>query len=521
MSTPVATAAEMAAIDRRTIEEFGLPGVCLMENAGVRVVEAMRARYGDLRNRPIRVLAGKGNNGGDAFVVARHLANLGADVAVYLLFSPDATRGDARVHLEILRRMEVPLHSLTHGEEVRRAFQERGRGAIWVDGVFGTGLDSEPRGHVLEALLALGSSGGPIVAIDIPSGVHTDSGRTLRGALRADLTVTFGLPKRGHLLYPGAGHVGELVVADIGIPAGAIQAQGITTYLLDASNVRGLFPPVAPNAHKGTFGHTLVVAGSTGKMGAACLASAAVLRMGGGLVTLAYPRGAEVLSAAPAEAMTLPLPATADGTIAKGAVGRALEMAEKVDAVVLGPGLTTQEETVSFVKELVLRCPRPMVVDADGLNALAQGFDGWTSLQVPLCLTPHPGEMGRLAGMGVEEVQADRVEASRAFSRSRGVFLALKGARTLIATPQGEVFFNPTGNPGLATGGTGDVLAGAIGALLGQGLSPKDALIVGVYTHGLAGDLAAKEVGSRGLLATDVLDRLPAARGVLLEPSSG
>ncbi len=520
MLTPVATAAEMAAIDQRTIEEFGLPGVCLMENAGARVVEAMKARYSDLRGRPIRLLAGKGNNGGDAFVAARHLANLGADVAVYLLCAPEEARGDVRIHLEVLRRMEVPLHLVTNEEEVRKAFQDREE-AIWVDGVFGTGLDSEPRGHIAEALFALGSKGVPIVAIDIPSGVHADTGRALRGALRADLTVTFGLPKRGQLLYPGAEHVGEFVVADIGIPEEAVKAQGITTYLLDAPDVRALFPPVSPNAHKGTFGHVLVVAGSVGKMGAAHLATSAVLRMGGGLVTLAYPKDAEALSSAPAEAMTLPLPATTEGTIAKGAVGRVLEMAERVDAVVLGPGLTTQDETVSFVKELVTKCSRSMVVDADGLNGLAQGFEGWNSLPAPRCLTPHPGEMGRLVGVETGEVQADRVETCRAFSRSRGVFLVLKGAGTLIATPQGEVFFNPTGNPGLATGGSGDVLAGAIGALLGQGLSPKEALIVGVYTHGLAGDLGAKEVGVRGLLASDVLDRLPAARQVLLESSKG
>ncbi|MBI2880577.1 MAG: NAD(P)H-hydrate dehydratase [Candidatus Tectomicrobia bacterium] len=515
MPTPLVTPREMAEIDRRAIEEFGVPGVCLMENAGVCVVRAMGERYGRMGGRRVGVLAGKGNNGGDAFVVARHLHNQGARVEIYCLFDPEGTEGDARVHLHAARKVGIPLRAVT-GEAALREVEDDWKGVeLWVDGVFGTGLASTPRGHVAAALSRLSASGAPVTAIDIPSGLCAETGRPLGVAVRADLTVTFALPKRGHVLYPGPEWTGKLVVADIGVPRAAVEAQGVRTFLLESGDVSPLFPPVPADAYKGTFGHVLVVAGSTGKMGAAFLAAGGALRSGAGLVTLAHPEGAAALAAAPPEMMTLPLPSTPSGSFSEDALGRGLEAAARVDAVVLGPGVSTNEEAAAFVRQWVLRCPKPLVVDADGLNALAEGFEGWSRASAPLCLTPHPGEMARLLGGAARETQADRIETARAFARGRGVHLALKGAGTVLAFPEGDVWVNTTGNPGLATGGTGDILAGVVGSLLAQGLCARDALAAGVYLHGLAGDLTAEEVGGRGMSASDVMARLPAARRLL------
>ncbi len=516
MATPLVTSTEMAAIDRRAIQEMGVPGVCLMENAGVGVVRAMRERYGEMRGRRVGVLAGKGNNGGDGFVIARHLQNLGALVKVYCLFDPEAVRGDARVHLDIVREMDIPLHVLPDEAAVREAADEWARIELWVDGVFGTGLSSAPRGHVAAALSALSRGAAPVTAIDVPSGMDADTGRCPGDAVRADLTVTFGFPKRGHVLHPGPRWTGEVVVADIGLPRAAAEAQGVRTFLLESQDVAPLIPTYPADAHKGTFGHVLVVAGATGKMGAAFLAAAGALRAGAGLVTLAYPAGAEAFGSAPPEVMTLPLPSTPAGSLSEEGLSSGFEAASSMDAVVLGPGLTTHEETVAFVHGWVAQCPKPLLVDADGLNALALGFNGWGEVSVPLCLTPHPGEMARLSGRNPQDVQADRIEAARDFARERKVHLALKGAGTVLASPEGDVWVNTTGNPGLATGGTGDVLAGAAGSLLAQGLPAGDALRAAVYLHGLAGDLAAKEIGERGMLASDVTARLPAARRLLM-----
>ncbi len=510
------TAEEMAGIDRRAIEEYGIPGVCLMENAGVCVVRTMQERYGELEGRRIGILTGKGNNGGDGYVIARHLHNLGSRVCVYCLFDTDASVGDARTHLDSARRMGIHIQVLPDEEAVLRSKESFRDVDLWVDAVFGTGLTSAPRGHVATALSAISRRETPITAVDIPSGLHADTGRPMEIALRADLTVTFGFPKRGHILHPGPDYSGRLVIADIGIPRAAAGAQGVQTFLLEAGEAASLFPTYPADAHKGTFGHVLVVAGSTGKMGAAFMAAEAALRSGAGLVTLAYPEAAVTLGPAPPEIMSLPLPSTASGTFSVEGLQPGLTAASGMDAVVIGPGITTQEETVSFVHDWLLQCDRPMVVDADGLNAMASGFEAWSQVSAPLCLTPHPGEISRLTGQTLESVQANRIETAREFSNEKAVEVALKGAGTVLASPNGEVWINMSGNPALASGGTGDVLAGAAGSLLAQGLPPADALRAAVHLHGLAGDMAAMKMGGRGILASDVMRLLPEARERLI-----
>lgn len=519
MDSLLLTTDEMAEIDNRAINEFGVPGVCLMENAGVGVVRAMQNRYGNMKDRRIGILAGKGKNGGDGFVIARHLHNLGSRVHIYCLFDPDESVGDTSTHLNIVRKMGIHIEVLKNEEAVSQSETSFRDMEFWVDAVFGTGLNANPKGHIAKALSILTSMEIPIISVDIPSGLLANTGQPTEIALRADMTVTFGFPKLGHILYPGPDYSGRLIVSDIGIPKAAANAQGVKTFLLESDKATSLFPKYPADAHKGNFGHVLVLAGATGKMGAGYMAAEAVLRAGAGLVTLGYPKGAISLGPTPPEIMTLPLASTTSGTFSNEAILPGLEAASMVDAVVIGPGITTQKETVSFVHDWLVRCDRPMVVDADALNAMALGFAKWNEVTAPLCLTPHPGEFSRLTGQSIKEVQTNRIEAARKFSSERTVEIALKGARTILASPNGEVWVNMSGSAVLASGGTGDVLAGAVGSFLAQGLSPAGALQAAVHLHGIAGDLASQKHGQRGVLASDIMHLLPDARKKLVHPS--
>jgi NAD(P)H-hydrate epimerase len=511
---PVLTASEMRAADRSTIDEIGLPGVVLMENAGSAVATEARARYPGARRAV--VVCGKGNNGGDGFVVARRLRHQGATAV--LVGRRDEVAGDARVHLQAYEKSGGTLveggsaGGWTAAEGLLRTAD------LVIDALLGTGLDQEPRGIARDAIASIRGAaerGIPVLAVDLPSGVSSDSGQVPWPAVDADLTVTFGAAKLGHVLPPACDLVGELIVADIGIPASCLEATGSLVSLVEASDAARAFPPRAPGSHKGTFGHVLVIAGSLGKTGAAALASAAALRGGAGLVTLATPEIA--LASMPGlrpEVMAEPLAATAGGAIAQGALDRALALAESRDAVVVGPGLGQETATREFVREFVARCPRPLVVDADGLNALGAIGDPAVPASParphPTVLTPHPGEMARLANTTVSDVQSRRLDLARALSLRTGAHVVLKGQRTLVAAPSGRVAVNPTGNPGMATAGTGDVLAGLIGALLARE-DPWLATVAAVFLHGRAGDLAAARRAQSSMLAGDLIDELPDA----------
>jgi ADP-dependent NAD(P)H-hydrate dehydratase / NAD(P)H-hydrate epimerase len=513
---PVLTAADMRAADRSTIEEIGLPGALLMENAGAAVAAAVVARYPGARH-PV-VVCGKGNNGGDGFVVARRLLPRGATAV--LLARREEVAGDARVHLQAYEKSGGTL--LEAGAPGAWTVAEaRLRSAdLVIDAVLGTGLDREPRGLAREAIASMRGAadrGVPVVAIDLPSGVPTDSGQVPWPAVRASLTVTFAAAKLGHVLPPACDLVGELIVADIGIPESCVEATGWRVGLIEARDAERAFGARAPAAHKGTLGHVLVVAGSLGKTGAAVLASTAALRAGAGLVTLATAEKAlHFMPGLRPEVMAEPLAATAAGAIGKDALDRALALADSRDAVVLGPGLGQEAATREFVREFLARCSRPLVVDADGLNALGAlgdpgtGPSGPWSRERAMVLTPHPGEMARLMNTTVADVQSRRLDVARALSLRTGAHVILKGQRTLVAEPSGRVAVNPTGNPGMATGGTGDVLAGLVGALLARhdaGL----AAVAAVFVHGRAGDLAAARLGQSSLLAGDLIDDLPRA----------
>ncbi len=512
----VVTAREMREIDRRAIEELGLPGLLLMENAGLRVAEAIRRCFGPLTGLRCAVFAGKGNNGGDGLVAARHLFNAGARVEVFLASELGKLQGDPLVNLKALQGCGVEVTEIRGrpGWELEACLDRAG---VVVDALLGTGARGPMEGPLARIIEMINRTPGRVVAVDLPSGLDADTGRSDGPCVKADLTVTLGLPKRGLLLFPGAALAGRVWVADISIPRRAVEAQEIEVELLCRQEARALLPPRPADAHKGTFGHVLVVAGSPGMTGAAALAAGGALRSGAGLVTLAVPRGLqEIMAIKMTEVMTRPLGETAEGTLGAAAVGEVLELLAGRGVLAIGPGLSRHPETVRAVRELVARSPVPTVVDADGLNALA-GVEGPPGRAgVPLVLTPHPGELGRLMGCPASEVQADRVEAARRAARDLGATVVLKGARTVVAEPGGRCRLIPTGNPGMATGGSGDVLTGVIAALLAQGMPPFDAASLGAYVHGLAGDLAARDKGDRGLSAGDLVENLPAVFAALV-----
>lgn len=511
------TAAGMREADRRTIEEFGLPGRVLMECAGRGVVEALVRRYGDVMPGPVAVLCGKGNNGGDGLVAARHLLERGWQVDTLVLAAPESLRGDVAANYELLLRAGgVPRH-LPDEAVVATTLTALRRPRLIVDALLGTGLDAAPAPHLAAAIGWIRDAAVPVVAVDLPSGLDSDSGRPPGAVVRAELTVTFAAAKLGQVLNPGVDACGELVVVDIGIP-GRILAEEACGVLLDAAEVAALLPARPATGHKGTFGHLLLLAGSEGKSGAAALAAGGALRVGSGLVTVAAPRSAQqILAVKLTEAMTAPLAEDTAG-LTPTALTQCRALCGGKSALVVGPGLGEGVGTRAVVRELLATLPLPLVLDADGLNTLA----GDTSpLKRRPCgttiLTPHPGEMARLTGLTVAQVQTERVAVARAFAERHGVVVVLKGARTVVAAPDGGFCINPTGHVGMGSGGTGDVLAGMIGGLLAQGLPPVAAAAAGVWLHGAAGDRLRARFGDAGLLAGDLLPEIPAARYELFD----
>ena len=503
---------QMREADRRTIEERGVPSAVLMENAGRQVVVAMDAAYPQLASMRVAVLCGRGNNGGDGFVVARMLHDRRVDVAVYLMGRCADVQGDARVMLERLQATGKDAIEIADTAAWEWHRTDLLSAAVIVDALFGTGLARPLTGLAERMVTDVNASNKPVVAVDLPSGLSGDSAEIAGPAIRASLTVSFGAPKLPLVMSPARALTGKLVVADIGIPQDVVSAvDGPQIELLTAASMRALIPQRRADSHKGTYGRVLVIAGSRGKTGAAYLSAMAALRSGAGLVTIATPVSClPIVAALGAEFMTEPLPETSDGAVAAEAVERALDI--PADVIAVGPGLGQSAATVAFVRALVARSRVPLVIDADGLNA----FGGQADLlaarqQVDAIVTPHPGEMARLTGLSINVVQQRRLDVAREFAAAQRVVVVLKGDRTVIATPSGEVFINPTGNPGMATGGTGDVLTGVIAAWFGQLHAAGPAASLAVYLHGLAGDLAAAEGGETALIAGDLLPRLGAA----------
>ncbi len=505
----LATAAEMRELDRRTIEEFGIPGIVLMENAGRAVVSAIVHEWGAVEGKRCAIFCGKGNNGGDGLVIARRLHNMGASVSVRL-FSGDM-KGDAGTNLNAARRMGINIVSVS--PDLSEEISEAAHADMVIDAIFGTGLSSDVGEPYAGVINMINSRARKVVAVDVPSGVNSDDGRVMGAAVHADMTVTFGLPKRGLYLYPGAQAAGRIKTAEIGIPESAIGEAAIGANLLTAARVRGLLPAREPNSHKGTYGHLLIIASSVGKTGAATLAAHAALRSGAGLVTLAVPESLnDIFEEKLTEEMTVPLPETDERSLSYAALDGLLKLLEGKTAVAIGPGISRNADTARLVRELLPKLNIPAVLDADALNILSEDETPLDSMRVPVILTPHPGEAGRLLGVPAVEVQMDRPGSAITLARAHRCTVVLKGARTLVASPDGSFYVNPTGNPGMATAGTGDVLTGVISSFLAQGgIQARDAALLGVYAHGLAGDKASGVKGYAGLIAGDLVEALPQA----------
>ncbi|SMD13159.1 NAD(P)H-hydrate dehydratase [Sporomusa malonica] len=506
-----ATANEMREIDRSAIHDYGIPGAVLMENAGVAVVRQLEIIIEPISERKFCILAGKGNNGGDGYVIARHLVNQGGKVKVFLLGEKAAVSGDARINLDIIDRMGIDIIEITTERDWDKIKVAATFADCLVDALLGTGFRGEIDGEMALLIDIINDAGKLVVAVDIPSGVDADTGRVCGKAVQASHTVTFGLPKPGLFLYPGAEYAGELTVADIGIPAAIIVEQNIKQNIVMAGTIRPILPRRSPAAHKGMSGRVAVVGGSRGLSGAAAMTAEGALRVGAGLITLAAPGSLQdVLAIKLTEVMTRPLAETAAGTISQEAVVEIAALAADSDVLAIGPGLGRHEDTTAAVRAVIETLECPLVIDADALYALVGHTDMLADCAALPVLTPHPGEMARLTGLSTQAVNADRVRVARQAAGEWGSIVVLKGARTVVAFPDGEVYINTTGNAGMATGGTGDALTGIIAGLIAQGLSSHDAAVAGVYIHGLAGDVAAAS-GMVGMSATDLIKALPAA----------
>ncbi len=501
------TASEMRELDRRAIEEVGIPSLVLMENAGRTTYQILRREFPELTG-PVAVVAGRGNNGGDGCVVARYLAQAGIPVAVFLVAARDQVQGDARINLEIAARLGVEIVEVREEKDLNLLAHRLARAALIVDALLGTGLNSEVRGLFRLVIEEINHLRPPVLAVDIPSGLCADTGQPLAAAVQAQVTVTYGWPKIGQILLPGRDHVGRLWQVDISIPPDL--AKDVPVDLAAAAEMRLLLPPRPFASNKGTYGHLVVLAGSEGKTGAATLTSEGALRTGAGLVTLGIAASLnDILEVKLTEAMTLPLPEAEDARVlGKKALKPLQNFLEHKTAVALGPGLGTHPETQELVRHLARHLPLPLVIDADGINALAGDPGLLEDAAGPRILTPHPGEMARFLGTTVPEVQAYRLRSAREVAARTQAVVVLKGAQTLVADPRGRVSVNSTGNPALASGGTGDVLTGFISGFLAQRLTPWDAARLGVYLHGLAADYLTPRQGPL-LIAGDLLRVFP------------
>lgn len=506
------TVDQMRSLDAGASQEYGIPSLVLMENAGRGVAEKTEEFFaGCVVNRRILVFAGKGNNGGDGFVAARHLANRGADVKVFLLYPREEITGDALVNLEILEKLGINI-SVLGPRDIQKVKVSLLYGDLVIDAIFGTGFRGKAQGNAAWLIEAINDSSRPVIAVDLPSGLEADTGKVNGPCIRASLTCTFGLPKLGFYLYPGVEFCGEIVLVDISLPVPLIEKTPLCYNLVDEKYCSPLFSPRNKDSHKGNFGHVFVAGGSTGMTGAVALAAEAALKAGAGLVSACIPASLNpVLENKLTEVMTVSLPENENQVLGPDAAGVLLKKAGRNSVIAAGPGLSTEPGTEKFIGEVVAKAQSPLVIDADGLNAIAQNLEVLKELQVPAVITPHPGEMARLLGTTVREVQKDRVHAAGDFACRYGLVVVLKGAHTIVAAPDGQVFVNTTGNPGMATGGAGDVLTGLIASLLAQGLSPVDAAVAGTYFHGLAADALVDSLGERGITAGDILRNLPYA----------
>jgi NAD(P)H-hydrate epimerase len=515
----VATTEEMRGIDEKTMKKYGIPVSTLMERAGLAVAIKIRELFD---KKKVIVLSGGGNNGGDGIVAARNLYNWGWNVKVLLMVKRGKINPDCLAQLRIARKVGVPV-------EFRTTLTEKDiHGAIAVDALLGTGMNKPLTSPLSDIIVFLNRSDVRVVSVDIPSGISSDDGQIYGEAVLADYTVTFGLPKIGHFLHPGAEHTGHLFIEDIGFPKELLRSDSLKIQTIEQADASFLLPERKRYSHKGDYGHVLIVAGSKGKTGAAFMAAKACLRSGAGMITIGVPETlVDIYQQRVTEEMVLPLPDNGQGILSEGASATIMDfLSRKADVLALGPGISTSPDVTKLLLTLLMSVTAPMVLDADAINSLAGHTAILLKAKAPVILTPHTGEMARLLGKGPGKdkekteiewsemnrtIERDRVSSAVSFSKEKGAYLILKGVPTIISEPGGRTFINTTGNPGMATAGAGDVLTGMVAAFLAQGLNPADTSILSVYLHGLAGDIAASEKGMHSLIATDIIEKLPEA----------
>ncbi|MBN2000724.1 NAD(P)H-hydrate dehydratase [candidate division KSB1 bacterium] len=508
---PVVTAAQIAELDKKCIDEIGIPGVVLMENAGRGIFQVALSMLQDSTGKKVTIFCGPGNNGGDGFVLARFLLNAGAVVTTIILAPREKIKGDALINLKVLEKMACRPVFVNTIQDIPSI-----KADLIVDALLGTGVKGAVSGIFAEAVEIINTCCCPVLAVDIPTGVQADTGAVCVPAIKADKTVTMALKKRGLLLPPGRHLCGEITVIDIGTPELLLKTAPLHIFEIEAGDIRRILPNRPPDAHKNRCGAVAVIAGSRGYTGAAALAAKAVLRIGAGLGYLFIPDSLnDILESRLTEVITRPQDDAGAGYLHSGCYDELTQNVAKMDVIAMGPGLGQHHETAVLVHKLLKTLNKPVVLDADALNVSRGHTDLFNNFQNQLILTPHPGELSRLTDLTTVEIMADRIAIAQKFSRIWNVTLILKGSPTLIALPDGRIFINSTGNSGMATAGSGDVLTGTIAGLLAQGLDAEQAAIAGVYVHGLAGDLARIEKGEMGMIAGDILNYLPQAIKVI------
>lgn len=519
MNRYLVTSEEMREFDSIAINEFGIPGMVLMENAGRSTFEIIEALFeGDLMGMNISIVAGPGNNGGDGYVIARYLVNRGAEVDTFLLNPRNKIRGDAKTNLDILEKTGGRIWEIETGQELDEAEEVWAESDIIIDAILGTGLKQNVRSPYREAIERINALDAFVISVDIPSGLDSDTGQIQGASIEADLTVTYGFQKIGMAMYPGAGLCGQIEVVDISIPQVAIDQRAPRVEWYDAPDLSEyLFIRSDPTAHKGTFGKVLIVGGTVGKTGAAAMAAKAASRIGAGLVTVAVPESLNpILEMKLTEEMTEPVP-DVSGHFAESASENILHLCGDKDCVAIGPGLSTKAGSMKILETLLGNYSGNLVIDADGLNCLSGNLSLLRETKAEVILTPHPGEMAKLLDVSLSEVQRNRLEAGRKFSDEYQCWVVLKGASTITFSPSGNSFVNSTGNSWMSSGGQGDVLTGLLTGLIGQGLPLDEAVPLGVWLHGFVADSVIEKKGQRPVLATDIISEIPEALKNLVE----
>lgn len=502
----------MKGVDEKAIEKLGIIGPILMENAGIRITGEILKRFTRIEDETVVIVAGKGNNGGDGFVIARHLFNRGCRPVVLLLASIKDLKGDAALNAGIARKVGIAIKEIVSSRHWGARKKVLSKATVIVDAIFGTGLTSPARGLYAKVIQDINECRAFKVSVDIPSGLSADTFAVIGPCVKADLTVTLAAPKVAHVFPPAEDYMGELKVGDISVPPYLLEDEEFKLEMVEKERILPYFRRRKKASHKGTYGHLMMLAGSLGKTGVAVMAGKAALKMGAGLVTAGVPETClPIVARSMMELMTEPLPETAKGTLSVEAMPDILRLLEGKDALMMGPGISSHASTKELVLSLLPRIAIPAVLDADALNILASDPGVLRSMSKPVVVTPHPGEFARLLKLSTKEVLERRLELAPRFAKEYGIYLVLKGYRTLTCTPLGKTFVNPTGNPGMATAGSGDVLSGMIASMIMQEKDILDAVLAAVYVHGLSGDVAARRLGEKSLTAGKIITHLAAA----------